>query len=221
MAGQVRQLHRHAREAGAGPVPPGGGGCPARNAVEQLIHQLARAGGRAHPARHLGQHEAVLMRQHRTRQVVLAAHMVVERALGDARLGRDLVQARALEALAIEQCIGRGVDARAGGGGVAGHCPAFLSTRPLPKLEEENSVCILRSVYIPTGLRPTILENPEAIMAEALTIRSLTARAVVAPLARPLRTASGEIPAAPLLLIDIATDQGITGRAYLFGYTKV
>jgi mandelate racemase len=44
---------------------------------------------------------------------------------------------------------------------------------------------------------------------------------VVAPLARPLRTASGEIPAAPLLLIDIATDQGITGRAYLFAYTKM
>lgn len=55
----------------------------------------------------------------------------------------------------------------------------------------------------------------------ALTIRSLTARAVVAPLARPLRTASGEIPAAPLLLIDIATGQGVTGRAYLFAYTKV
>jgi mandelate racemase len=55
----------------------------------------------------------------------------------------------------------------------------------------------------------------------ALTIRSVTARAVVAPLARPLRTASGEIPAAPLLLIDIATHQGIAGRAYLFGYTKV
>lgn len=54
-----------------------------------------------------------------------------------------------------------------------------------------------------------------------LVIRSLTARAVVAPLARPLRTASGEIPAAPLLLIDIATEQSITGRAYLFGYTRV
>ena len=54
-----------------------------------------------------------------------------------------------------------------------------------------------------------------------LTIRSLTARAVIAPLARPLRTASGEIPAAPLLLIDLLTDQGVTGRAYLFGYTKV
>ena len=58
-------------------------------------------------------------------------------------------------------------------------------------------------------------------MADSLTIRSLTARAVIAPLARPLRTASGEIPAAPLLLIDLATDQGIAGRAYLFGYTKV
>lgn len=56
---------------------------------------------------------------------------------------------------------------------------------------------------------------------DALTIRSLKARAVIAPLARPLRTASGEIPAAPLLLIDIATDEGVTGSAYLFGYTRV
>lgn len=54
-----------------------------------------------------------------------------------------------------------------------------------------------------------------------LTIRSLTARAVVAPLTQPLRTASGEIPAAPLLLIDIVTREGVTGRAYLFAYTKV
>jgi mandelate racemase len=54
-----------------------------------------------------------------------------------------------------------------------------------------------------------------------LTIRSLSARAVIAPLAAPLRTASGEIPAAPLLLIDIATDEDVTGRAYLFGYTKI
>jgi mandelate racemase len=54
-----------------------------------------------------------------------------------------------------------------------------------------------------------------------LIIRSLATRAVVAPLARPLRTASGEIPAAPLLLIDVATAEGVTGRAYLFAYTKV
>ena len=52
-------------------------------------------------------------------------------------------------------------------------------------------------------------------------IRSLRARAVIVPLARPLRTASGSIPASPLVLLDIETDQGVPGRAYLFGYTPV
>jgi len=55
----------------------------------------------------------------------------------------------------------------------------------------------------------------------ALTIRDLQARAVAAPLTRPLRTAVGEIPDAPLLLLDVITDADITGRAYLFGYTPV
>src|SRR3954447_16329980 len=54
-----------------------------------------------------------------------------------------------------------------------------------------------------------------------LTVRSISTRAVLAPLARPLRTASGEIPASPLLLIDLATNEGITGRSYLFGYTAL
>ena len=53
------------------------------------------------------------------------------------------------------------------------------------------------------------------------TIRALTARCVEAPLPRPLRTASGEIPAAPLVLIDVLTEEGITGRAYVFGYTPL
>ena len=55
----------------------------------------------------------------------------------------------------------------------------------------------------------------------ALTVRSLTARAVAAPLARPLRTASGDIPVSPLLLIDVASEQGPAGRAYIFGYTTL
>jgi mandelate racemase len=55
----------------------------------------------------------------------------------------------------------------------------------------------------------------------ALTIRDVQARAVAAPLARPLRTAVGEIPDAPLLLLDVMTDADITGRAYLFGYTRL
>jgi mandelate racemase len=54
-----------------------------------------------------------------------------------------------------------------------------------------------------------------------LTIRSVTARAVIAPLRAPIRTAIATIPAAPLVLIDVATDEGVTGRSYLFGYTPV
>lgn len=51
-----------------------------------------------------------------------------------------------------------------------------------------------------------------------LTIRDITARAVISPIERPVRTAVGEIPAAPLVLIDVTTEEGITGRSYLFGY---
>lgn len=54
-----------------------------------------------------------------------------------------------------------------------------------------------------------------------LTIAGIEARAVVAPLARPIRTAVGVIPAAPLVLIDLQTRQGIVGRTYLFVYTPL
>jgi mandelate racemase len=38
---------------------------------------------------------------------------------------------------------------------------------------------------------------------------------------RPLRTALGPIPAAPLLLLDVITEDGIIGHSYVFGYTPV
>lgn len=53
-----------------------------------------------------------------------------------------------------------------------------------------------------------------------LTIRDLRARAVIAPIPRPVRTASGSIESAPLLLLDVLTDEGVTGSAYAFGYTR-
>ena len=54
-----------------------------------------------------------------------------------------------------------------------------------------------------------------------LTSRDVKAQGVLVPLARPIRTAVGTIPAAPLALIDVTTDQGIVGRAYVFAYTPV
>jgi mandelate racemase len=52
-------------------------------------------------------------------------------------------------------------------------------------------------------------------------IRSVKARAIIVPLKRPVKNAFGIIEAAPLVLIDLATDQGVTGRSYVFAYTKL
>jgi len=52
-------------------------------------------------------------------------------------------------------------------------------------------------------------------------IRSVKARAIVVPLKRLLKNAFGVFEAAPLVLIDVATDQGVTGRSYIFAYSKV
>jgi hypothetical protein len=54
-----------------------------------------------------------------------------------------------------------------------------------------------------------------------LAIRSVRARAVVAPIARPVKNAFGVIEAAPLVLIDVKTDQGVTGRSYIFAYAPL
>jgi len=52
---------------------------------------------------------------------------------------------------------------------------------------------------------------------DKLKIRGLRARAVAVPMKRPLATATGSVTIAPLLLLDLETDGGITGRSYLFG----
>lgn len=53
-----------------------------------------------------------------------------------------------------------------------------------------------------------------------LTIRALRARALHVPFKRPLASASGAMPLAPLVLVDLETEQGLTGRAYLFGFAQ-
>jgi mandelate racemase len=51
-----------------------------------------------------------------------------------------------------------------------------------------------------------------------MRVEQVATEAVVVPLARPVRTASGTVDRAPLVLIDLITDDGIVGRAYLFSY---
>lgn len=49
-------------------------------------------------------------------------------------------------------------------------------------------------------------------------IRDVMVRSVVVPLRRPLATKVGDFARWPLLLIDLTTGQGLTGRAYLAPY---
>ena len=55
-------------------------------------------------------------------------------------------------------------------------------------------------------------------MATAPTIRNIRARPVQAPFKRPPISASGALPHAALVLIDLETEEGLTGRSYLFGF---
>ena len=55
-------------------------------------------------------------------------------------------------------------------------------------------------------------------MTASLKIRNIRARPVLAPFKRPPMSASGGMPSAALVLIDLETDGGVTGRAYVFGF---
>lgn len=52
-------------------------------------------------------------------------------------------------------------------------------------------------------------------------LRAVTARPVNVPLARPLQTGGGAVTTAPLVLVDLETDAGITGSTYVFCYTPL
>jgi mandelate racemase len=54
-----------------------------------------------------------------------------------------------------------------------------------------------------------------------LTLRGLRARAVNIPLTPPVQTASGVVSSAPLVLIDLFTEEGVTGCSYMFCYTPL
>ena len=53
-----------------------------------------------------------------------------------------------------------------------------------------------------------------------MKIESIRVRAVAAPMKRPLATSIGALTVAPLVLLDLQTDAGVTGRSYLFALAK-
>src|SRR5882724_3956929 len=62
----------------------------------------------------------------------------------------------------------------------------------------------------------------ETFMSQTVAvIRGVTARSVVVPLKRAVKNAFGVIDSGPLVLIDVETDQGVTGHSYIFAYAKI
>lgn len=59
---------------------------------------------------------------------------------------------------------------------------------------------------------------PPQIDSPVLTVRSIASVGVEVPMNFALGTSRGRITKAPLLLIDVSTAEGVTGRAYLWSY---
>jgi mandelate racemase len=57
-------------------------------------------------------------------------------------------------------------------------------------------------------------------MAVVPKIESITARALAVPMKRPLHTSTGAVGVAPMILVDLRTSAGVTGRAYLFAIAR-
>lgn len=55
----------------------------------------------------------------------------------------------------------------------------------------------------------------------ALTVRALRTRAVRVPMRRPLGTSAARMTHAPFLLVELETEEGVTGRAHAFGYMDI
>jgi mandelate racemase len=62
---------------------------------------------------------------------------------------------------------------------------------------------------------PSTLNAPLTGAGASLVVRHVAVRTVVVPLRRPLATRVGDFSRWPLLLIDVSTEEGITGRSYL------
>jgi mandelate racemase len=60
--------------------------------------------------------------------------------------------------------------------------------------------------------------NPTDVGMRPVKLRSLTSRGVLVPLNFTLGTSAAVVRTVPLLLVDLATDDGLTGHAYAFGY---
>lgn len=63
------------------------------------------------------------------------------------------------------------------------------------------------------------IQAPNAAVESDLTICSVRTRVIKVPLRFALGTSADVVHTVPIVLVDLATNEGVTGRAYAFGYT--
>jgi mandelate racemase len=67
---------------------------------------------------------------------------------------------------------------------------------------------------------PTVRIMADAPGLPALKLRGVNCTPVEVPLRYVLGTSAAVVRAAPLLLVDVLTEEGVTGRSYVFGYRR-
>lgn len=72
-----------------------------------------------------------------------------------------------------------------------------------------------------TVRKPIRSESSDGRLDAGLTIRKFRVRPLDLALSKPVETASGTMATAPVVLLDIYTDQGITGSSYVRVYTPL
>jgi mandelate racemase len=60
----------------------------------------------------------------------------------------------------------------------------------------------------------------EAARMPALRLRGVSCIPVEVPLRYVLGTSAATVRAAPLLLVEVLTEEGVSGRSYVFGYRR-
>jgi mandelate racemase len=75
-----------------------------------------------------------------------------------------------------------------------------------------------RLCYKKRGELPRARKISQMAQLPRLTIRSLRTASVSVPMKLPLGTSAATVRTAPLLLLDLETEEGVTGRTYLFCY---
>jgi mandelate racemase len=148
-------------------------------------------------------------------QLILALEMMIKRALRQRRRSRDVVHGDTAVTLSTKELVGGFENplARLFRGSRHGTAQQSILAQSILISEFTSAQLELKwrlSIATPPGI---------AVMSHAsLTVRGITARAVVLKLKRPVVARIATITDWPLILIDLLTEEGTVGRSYLEPY---